>query len=183
MKIQEFKNKLSQTIQVFKQSLSEVRTGGASTSLVENIKVEAYPGSQLTIKELATINVVDATLLTVVPWDTSVVSKIENSIREAGIGLNPVVDHSTIKVPVPQLNEEQRKNFVKMAKDKLEDSKIAVRNLRQDAMKSIDEQEENSVMSEDEADRERKTIEDEVKSANVTLEDLFKSKEKEILTI
>lgn len=183
MKIEELKNKLNLSVIAYKNNLSEIRTGIASPALVENIKVEAYAGTFLTVKELATINVIDSTLLTVNPWDTAVIKSIEKAIRLAGIGLNPVVDQNTIKIPVPQLNEEQRKNYVKIAKEKLEESKISVRNIRQDAMKSVDEQKENGVISEDELKQSKSEIEEEIKKTNAVLEELFKNKEKELLTI
>jgi len=97
--------------------------------------------------------------------------------------LNPSVDGSIIKVPVPQLNAEQRQKFVKFAKDKLEEARIAVRNIRQDAIKSVEEREENGVTSEDEMKREKTQIEEGVKNINKQLEDLFDSKEKELTTL
>lgn len=183
MKYEELKQKLASTVSVYKSQLSEIRTGAANPGIVENIKAEAYPGSLLTIKELATISVVDPTLIVLTPWDNSVVSAIEKAIRLANIGLNPVVDKNAIKVPIPALNAEQRQNYVKRAKEKLEEAKISIRNIRQDAMKSIDEQEENSLFSEDEAKRLKQQIEDEVKNTNTNCEELFKGKELELLKL
>ena len=183
MKSAELKQKLIQSVSVYKSQLSEIRTGAATPSLVENIKVEAYPGSFLTIRELSTIAVVDPTLIVLTPWDGSVIPMIEKAIRLANIGLNPTVDKNTIKVPVPSLNEEQRLNFVKRAKEKLEEVKIAIRNIRQDAMKSIDEQEENSLISEDESKRLKEEVEIEVKKTNSQIEELFKNKESELMKV
>lgn len=183
MKSAELRQKLSQSVSVYKSQLSEIRTGAANPGLVENVKVEAYPGSFLTIKELATIAIVDPTLIVLSPWDGSVIPAIEKAIRVANIGLNPSVDKNTIKVPVPSLNEEQRLNFVKRAKEKLEEGKIAIRNIRQDAMKSIDEQEDNSLISEDEAKRMKEEVESEVKKTNSEIEEMFKVKEIELLKL
>lgn len=183
MKMEELKQKLSQSLSVYKSQLAEIRTGAANPGLVENIRVEAYPGTMLTIKELATIAVVDPTLIVLTPWDSAVVSPIEKAIRVANIGLNPAVDKNTIKVPIPSLNEEQRLSYVKRAKEKLEETKIAIRNIRQDSMKSIDEQEENNIFSEDEAKRMKEEVEAEVKRTNAELEELFRLKEVELLKL
>ncbi|NCT55296.1 ribosome recycling factor [bacterium] len=184
MKIEEYNNKLTQTFNHFKEELSQIRTGSANNSLVENIMVTAYEGSPpMRVLELATINVVDPYLLAVSPYDKSITEKISKAIKESSAGLNPSVDGSIIKVPVPQLNAEQRQKFVKFAKDKLEEARIAVRNIRQDAIKSVEEREENGVTSEDEMKREKTQIEEGVKNINKQLEDLFDSKEKELTTL
>ena len=184
MKIEEFNSKLSQTVNHFKEEISQIRTGSASNSLVENIMVNAYEGSPpMRVLELATINVVDPYLLAVAPYDKSIIEKISKAIKDSSAGLNPTVDGSVIKVPVPQLNSEQRQKFVKFAKDKLEESRIAIRNIRQDAIKSVEEREENGVTSEDEMKREKVQIEEGVKNTNKQLEDLFDKKEKELTTL
>lgn len=184
MKINEFHNKLNQTLDHFKNELAQVRTSSADNSLVESIMVNAYEGSPaMRILELATINVVDANLLTVTPFDKSILEKIAKAITNSSSGLNAVIDGETIKVPVPQLTAEQRQNYVKVAKDKLEASRISVRNVRQDAIKSAEEREDNGVISEDEMNREKKEIEDAVKKINVDLDAVFSKKEKELTTL
>ncbi|PIR43462.1 ribosome recycling factor [candidate division WWE3 bacterium CG10_big_fil_rev_8_21_14_0_10_32_10] len=184
MKQQEMKNKLNQTVDHFKSELSEMRTGSANTSLIENIKVNAYEGQDfLNINELATISVSGTTLLVVDPWDKSIINKIAKAIESAGKNLNPVVEQTSIKIPVPSLTEETRKNYVKKAKEKLEEAKISVRNIRQDSIKSVEEQEENGLMGEDEMERIKKEIEDEVKSTNKMLEEMFVAKESELMKV
>lgn len=184
MKIEDFNNKLSQTTIHFKEELSKIRTGSASSSLVENIMVNAYEGSPpMRILELASINVVDAYLLSVTPYDKTITEKIAKAIKASTAGLNPSVDGASVKVPVPGLTAEQRQEFVKFAKEKMEAARIAIRNIRQDSIKSIEEMEENGVMSEDEMKREKVLIEDGVKNTNKQLEDLFDSKEKELTTL
>lgn len=184
MKITEFQNKLNQTLDHFKNELSQIRTSSANNSLVENIMVNAYEGSpSMRVLELATINVVDANLLTVTPFDKSILEKIAKAIAKSSSGLNPVVDGEIIKVPVPQLTTEQRQNYVKVAKEKLEEARIAVRNIRQDAIKSAEERNENGIISDDEMNREKKEIEDYVKKINVDLDAVLSSKEKELTTL
>jgi ribosome recycling factor len=183
MKLNEVKEKLAQTQTVYKEALSQIKTGAASPAMVEDIMVEAYEGSKLTLKELATISINSPSLIIVTPWDKSVVPKIEKAIRESGAGLNPAADDDNIKVPVPELNEEQRQNYVKLAKEKLEEAKIAVRNIRQNAFKAIDEREDNGVISEDERNSERTQVDSEMKKANENLEQMFADKQKQLMTV
>lgn len=184
MKPHELQSKLQSTVDHFKEVLSDMRTGSANPSMVENIQVQAYEGSaSMNLRELANITVVDASLLTVEPWDKSITSKIEKAILSSGKNLNPAVEGAIIRVPVPQPTEETRKQYVKQAKEKLEEAKIAVRNIRQDAIKSAEEQEDEGVISEDELNRTRKTVEDSVKSINQKLEEMFKAKEAELMKV
>lgn len=183
MKLNEVKEKLTQTQNYYKDQLTGIKTGTASSAMVENIKVEAYEGSPLPLKELATISVPNNSLIVVTPWDKSIVHAVEKAIRESSNNFNPAIDSDSIKVPIPALTEEQRKSYVKLAKEKLEEVKISVRNIRQNAFKAIDEQEDNGVISEDEKKRQRKAIDDEIKSSNDTLQRMFNEKEKELMTV
>ncbi|MBP7859852.1 ribosome recycling factor, partial [Patescibacteria group bacterium] len=183
MKLQELNQKLASSVDFYKNELSVIKTAGANSSLVENIKVEAYANTILTLKELATISAPDATLLIITPWDGTTLKPIEKALSRSDLGFNPVIDKNTIKLPVPQLSQEQRQKYVKLVKEKLEESKISVRNVRQDAIKSIEEMEENGVISEDDLKRQKKEIEDAVKSTNTQLEQLYESKEKELLKV
>lgn len=183
MKLNEVRDKLTQTQTHYKEQLSGIKTGSASPSMVENIKVEAYSGSVMTLKELATISVPNNTLITITPWDKSIVTAIEKALRENSGGFNPNVDGDIIKVPIPPLTEEQRKNYVKLAKEKLEEAKIAIRNIRQNAFKAVDEQEENGIISEDEKNRMRSQMDDEIKKANDGVQQLFAAKEKDLMTV
>ncbi len=183
MKLQELNQKLASSVDFYKNELSVIKTAGANSSLVENIKVEAYANTILTLKELATISAPDATLLIITPWDAATLKPIEKALSRSDLGFNPVIDKNTIKLPVPQLSQEQRQKYVKLVKEKLEESKISVRNVRQDAIKSIEEMEENGVISEDDLKRQKKEIEDAVKSTNTQLEQLYESKEKELLKV
>jgi len=182
MKYEELISKLDQTVDHLQDELKDLRTGTANASLVENIMVEAYEGTKLSVKELGTISATSASLITVTCWDKTIVEKVAKAIKTANQNLNPVVDNDTVKIPVPQLTEEQRQQYVKIAKQKLEEAKIAVRNIRQDAIKSVEEREENGLIGEDELERERRQIEDGVKKYNGELQQIFDQKEKDLLT-
>jgi len=164
--------------------LSSIRAGRARISLIENILVEAYPGSpRLTIKELATLSVLDAQTLLVYPWDKTVVSKISLAISASDLGLNPVVDKDVIKVPVPAPTRERREEFAKLVGKKVEEAKISARTIRQDAMRSLDEQKENGKISEDEYFRSRDEVESKVRKITLELESIGKAKKEEVMGI
>jgi ribosome recycling factor len=129
----ELKAKLSKPTEFFKQELSQIRTGRASPALVEAASIEAY-GSHMTLRELGSITVLDPQNLVVVPWDKSLKNSIIKGIRDSGLGLNPVEDGERLRVPIPALTEERRKEFTKMVAAKAEEAKNVVRNIRQDAM-------------------------------------------------
>lgn len=184
MKIAELKAKIDQRISNLRQELSTIRTGRATASLVEEIKVDAYDGSPaLTIKELATISVPDVATVSIRPWDLSLIPKIERTIRNAPGGLSPVTFDDTIRVPVPALSAERRQELVKVVGQRVEETKITVRQIRQDEMRSLDEMEQNGVISKDERFRTREEVEKVVKEKTHELEEIGKAKEAELLRI
>jgi len=171
MDLPDLKIKLGQTINHFREEIAKVRSGRASIQLVEGINVEAYEGSDpLKLNELATISIPDPSLILVSPFDKSVIDKIESAIRKSSLGLSPVVDGEMIKVSVPALSEERRKEFMKLIHDESENARRAVRNIRQDAMKALDKLEEEKALSEDDKFSRKKQIEEEVKNANEEVE-------------
>lgn len=183
MKIHDLNNHINDIKTHYKSELLKIRTGRANVSLVEDILVEAYDGSPpLKLNELASLSTPDAQLISVSPWDKSILRKIEEAIVKSGRGLNPSNDGSNIRVPVPALTEERRKELVKEVYAKLEESKIRVRNIRQDAIKSSEEQEDQGVISEDEMYRIKKEIEDIIQKANKELTEMAEIKEKELMT-
>lgn len=164
--------------------LAKLRVGRASTSLVDDILVEAYEGSEpMPIKELAGVTTPDPQSVVIVPWDKSVLKKVEDAIRSSGKGLNPINEGDQIRVPVPPLTEERRLAMAKEISKIVEQAKIRVRTLRQDVIKSIEEQETNGVISEDEMAREKKEVESDIKSVNQELESMGKEKEAEVMKI
>ncbi len=183
MKIQDFDKKIQATINFYREELKGLRTGVANASMVDNVKVTPYENSApLTIKELATISTPSPNLIVITPWDKSVVEHIVSALRSLEAGFNPSVDGTIIRITIPDLTQEQRENYVKIAKKKLEEAKIAIRNIRQDMIKSLGEQEKNDVISEDEMNNLKKQVEEKVKKANEELQQIFSAKEKELLT-
>src|SRR5678815_3617731 len=168
-------------VEALKHDLGGLRTGRASTALLDPIHVEVY-GSNMPLNQVATVSVPEARMLSVQVWDKSNVGPVEKAIRSAGLGLNPVTDGQNVRLPIPDLTEERRKELAKLAGQYAEKAKIAVRNVRRDGMESLKEDEKKKEISEDE----RKRKEDEVQK----LTDRFigevdaaaEHKEKEIMT-
>ena len=184
MKPSDFQQHLQNTKNFLSNELNNIRTGRATSALVENIEVAAYEGSPaLPIKELGSIAKISPQMLSITPWDKSIIAKIEKAVRDAGKGLNPVNDGENVKVPVPPVTEERRKELIKDVSRVLEDAKISIRTLRQNAMKAYEEQEENGVISEDDLFREKKRIEDEIKKTNDALEEMADLKKKEVMQV
>ena len=184
MKINDLQSHLAKVKEHLSAELSRLRTGRASASVLDAIKVQAYAGSDLMpLKELGTITIPDAQTLMISPWDKSLLPKIEDAIRKANIGLNPINDGANIRVPVPALTEERRKELVKHVSYEVEQAKISVRTIRQNAIKSVEEEEDNGVISEDDMNRQKKQIETEIANTNKELEALGLTKEKELMQI
>lgn len=184
MKIHELKEKIDRQVQRFKEELSLIRTGRASPSLVENIKVDSYEGTPpLPIRELASISVSEGATITIHPWDLSLIPKIEKAIRASNLGFNPVVFDDLVRVPVPSLSEERRKEMARLVASHAEATKVEIRQIRQDEMRSIDEMEKNGVISEDERFKLRGEVEDVVHRKTEEVEKMAKDKESELLKI
>ena len=167
-------------VEVLKHDLGGLRTGRASTALLDPIHVEVY-GANMPLNQVATVSVPEPRLLTVQVWDKSNVQPVEKAIRSANLGLNPVTDGQLIRLPIPDLTEERRKELAKLVGQYAEKAKIAVRNVRRDGMEHLKQDERKHEISEDE----RKRLETEVqKLTDDTIKEidgLADSKEKEIL--
>ena len=136
-------------LKALKSELGGLRTGRASTSLLEPVTVEAY-GSQMPLNQVGTIGVPESRLLTVQVWDKGLVSAVEKAIQNAGLGVNPVVDGQLIRIPIPELNEERRVELTKVAGKYAEQARVAVRNVRRDGMEQLKRLEKDGHMGEDE---------------------------------
>lgn len=184
MKPEDFQNHLTNIKKFLSDELSKLRVGRAVPSLIEDIKVEAYAGSEaMPIKELGSVSVPDSQSITVAPWDKSVLKKIEDAIRNSGRGLNPINEGEQIRVPVPPLTEDRRREMSKEVSKIVEQAKIRVRTLRQDVIKSVEEQEDNGVISEDDLARQKKEIEADIKKTNDELDEMGATKSTEIMKI
>lgn len=180
--IKDAKNRMDKTLETLRSELAKVRTGKATTALLDGIKVDYY-GNMTPLNQVGNLTVLDAHTLSITPWDKSMVSVIEKAILEANLGFNPVSDGTNIKIPVPPLTEERRKDFVKIVKKFGEDAKIAIRNVRRDANEHLKKEQKDKKMSEDEL----KIAEDEVQKLTdqhiKMIDDLLKHKEKEIMEV
>ena len=167
-------------VEALKHDLSGLRTGRASTALLDTIHVEVY-GANMPLNQVATVSVPEARMLSVQVWDRSNVQPVEKAIRSAGLGLNPITDGQMIRLPIPELNEERRKELAKLVGQYAEKAKIAVRNVRRDGMEHLKADEKNHQISEDERKRleveVQKLTDDTIKEIDVAAE----AKEKEIL--
>ncbi|GAB7140539.1 ribosome recycling factor [Deferribacterales bacterium RsTz2092] len=176
------KEKMTKAMEHFTSELKGIRTGRATVSMFDNVRVMAY-GTPTPLAGVGSITIVDAHLVTIQPWDISLLKEIEKAIQTSGIGLNPANDGKLIRVPIPQLTEERRKEFVKVVKKMTEDAKVAVRNLRRDANEKIKKFEKDKTVSEDESvkllDDIQKTTDAQIKS----LDDISAKKEKELMEI
>jgi ribosome recycling factor len=174
------KTRMGKAADDLRAELASLRTGRASTGLLEHLKVEYY-GTPTPLNQVATLGVPDAALLTVQPWDPSLLPAIEKIIRSSGLGLNPVNDGRILKVPIPPLTEERRKELVKHLHKILENHRTAVRNVRRDGNEELKRLLKDKKISEDD---ERRGLEEIQKLTDATMEKLEsvgKSKEREIL--
>ncbi|MEK7595794.1 MAG: ribosome recycling factor [Patescibacteria group bacterium] len=178
----ELKTKLNASLEHLKSALSGIRVGRATTSLVEEIFVEAYD-SKMMIKELGSITTPDANLIIITPWDKGQIKEIDKAIRAANLGLNPVPDSLVVKVPVPPLTEDRRKEFTKLATERVEEAKNSMRNVRQEAMKAIDKLFAEKLATEDEKFTQRDEVEKIVREMTDKVEEMGDLKKKELMTV
>ena len=178
------KSLMQKTLDYFRGELSAIRTGRAVPALIENIPVNAYGGTaRMAVRELGTIAAMDAQTLTVQPWDQSVIGEIRQGILAANVGLTPIIDNAVIRISVPPLTSERRQEYVKLLGQKMEEARVATRNIRQDKMKEIRGSFDDKEISEDEkfgAEEELQKITDQFVSQ---INELGEKKEQEILTV
>lgn len=167
----------------FEDELKKVRTGRAHPSMLDSLHVEAY-GQRMPLNQVANVVAAEAQLLTVTPFDPGTLQSIVSAIRaDQSLGLNPSDDGRLVRVPIPALTEERRKQIVKQTSEKVEEVRIALRNVRQDALKEAKRMKDAKEISEDDQKRAEKSIDDLMTSLNGKIDAIFKDKEKEILTI
>lgn len=176
------KDKMEKTIHHYKEELKSIRTGRASIQMFDNIKVDYY-GTPTPLTGVATLSAPEPRLITVSPWDSSIIPVIEKAIQNANMGFNPSNDGKIIRIPVPQLTEERRKDLVKHVKKMAEDTKVAVRNLRRDSNERIKKLEKDKAISEDDSkkfvDQIQHVTDDYIKNVDT----ITAAKEKEIMEI
>ncbi|MEK7625743.1 MAG: ribosome recycling factor [Patescibacteria group bacterium] len=176
-------SKLKDALEHFKDQAKKLRTGRAHPSMLEKVVVEAY-GQEMPLIQVASVSSPDAQLLQVTPFDPNNLEAIVSAISsDSSLGFNPSDDGRVIRVPVPALTEERRKQIVKQLREKVEECNISFRNLRHDALKEIDQSEKNKEVSEDEKKRLVKSIEDSLAKSKQELETIAKDKEADILKV
>lgn len=181
MDIELFKKDIEKCIDRLREDLSQIRTGRANPELVEEVTVDAY-GVATPIKNVSTISVIDAKTINIQPWDKSIIDNLAHGLEDANLGFSIISEGDRVLVKLPDLTEERRKEYVKIMKERIEDGRVAVRQVRQKYMKEIDEAQKDG-FSEDQADRLREEIERIVKETNDRIEEIRKEKEKELITI
>ena len=177
-----YKERMDKAVVALKEDFSGLRTGRANAGLVENVMVDAY-GSTSPITSVAAISVPEPRMITVSVWDKGVTIAVEKAIRNAGLGLNPITDGQTLRIPVPPLTEERRKDLAKLAGKYAETQKIAVRNVRRDALEDLKKAEKAGDISQDEQKRADKDVQGFTDEAVKRIDETLRSKEAEIMQV
>jgi ribosome recycling factor len=178
--LEEVKKKMEKSLKNFKEELSHIRTGRASIALLEAIKVDCY-GTKMPIPQIATVNVVEGKMLVIQPWDINLVKEIEKAIQKSDLGINPTSDGKTIKLIMPPLTEERRKELIKVASKLAEEARIAIRNIRRDVLEKFKTAKKKGEISEDDYLQLEKKIQKLTDEYIEKINTALKEKEKEIL--
>lgn len=181
--VDQAKAKLQNALDHFQEELKKVRTGRAHPSMLESVMVEAY-GTQMPLIQLGQVTAPEGQLLQITPFDPGNIQAIASAIRNnPSLGMNPMDDGRVVRVPIPPLNEERRREYVKVVNGKMEDAMIAMRNIRHDVMSAIDAAKKDKEIGEDEAKRLKQQFEDAMSKTKADVEALSKAKEQEIMTV
>ena len=174
--------RMERSIEAFRKELGKVRTGRASFSLLDGVKVD-YFGTPTPLQQVGTLSVPESRLITVTPWDTKMIGPIEKAIQGSGLGLNPSSDGKTVRIPIPPLTEERRKELAKVVRKMGEDARVAVRNVRREAIEKLKDREKKKEISEDVVKRGQERIQKETDAHVKKIDEILKSKEQEILEV
>jgi ribosome recycling factor len=174
--------KMKKTVEVLQRELSSIRTGKATTSLLDGIKVEYY-GSIVPLSQVATLSVPDYKLIVIQPWEKKLIPEIAKAIQKSDLGLNPLTDANVVRLPIPPLTGERRQDLVKHVKKIIEDTKISLRNIRREANDTLKKKEKDKEVSEDDSrkgiEQVQKILDEHIKS----VDELMKKKEAEIMEV
>jgi ribosome recycling factor len=176
------KVRMEKAVEDFRKELSGIRTGRANVSLLDHIRVD-YHGTPMPVNQLGTLNVPDATMIVIAPWDPGAVPLIDKAIRTSDLGLNPANDGKVVRVPIPALTEDRRKDLVKHIHKVLENHRTALRNVRRDIKEAVEKLEKEKKMSEDDKKRTLDELEKITQSETKKMEDLSALKEREVMEI
>jgi len=178
----ETEEKMQKTEEVVLHEFAGVRTGKASSALVENVMVEVY-GSQMRLRELAGITTPESRLLVIQPWDAGSVSPIDKALQKANLGATPQVDGKIIRLAMPELSEERRHEYVKMIKKMAEDGRVAVRHVRRDALQELKSEQKSGVITEDDLSKAEKDVQKLTDDCIKKIDGYVEQKEDEIMTV
>jgi ribosome recycling factor len=180
--LKDLHDRIGRTIESFKSDLLSIRTGRANLHLLDGVRVDYY-GQTTPLNQVGTLAVADARLITVKPWEKNLIPTIEKAIRDANLGLNPQSDKDLVRIPIPPLTEERRRDIVKQVKAKGEEFKIAVRNERRDAKELIEVAEGDGDISADEAKKALDRMQKETDEGIRKIEEIVGAKEKEVMQV
>ncbi len=180
--IKEMREQMDAAVEAMRREFSGVRTGKASTHLLDTVRVDAY-GSKVPLNQVATVNVPEPRMIMVQPWDKSLIPDVERGIQSADLGLNPSNDGNVIRVPIPPLSEERRKDMVRLLHKMSEEGKISIRHARQEANKRVKQQEHDHEISEDEGRRQQEKIQEITDEYIVRVDEMMAKKEEEVMEV
>lgn len=180
--LDDMKSHMEKTLGVLKSEFQKIRTGRASTSILDSVKVDYY-GNLSSISQVATLAVPEPRTITITPWESKIIPAIEKAILNANIGLTPSNDGKAIRLNLPPLTEERRKEIVKDLKKKAEEDKVALRNIRRDAIDRLKKLEKDKAITEDELKKSEKDVQDITKSFEVKVDEAVTHKEKEVMEV
>jgi len=174
--------KMEATVEVFKREIASIRTGRASLALLDGITVDYY-GNQVPLNQVATLSVPEPRLITIQPWEQKIIPEIEKAIMKSDLGLTPTNDGKTIRLAIPPLTEERRKELVKVVKKRAEESRVALRNIRRDILEEIKKLQKEKSLSEDEVKRWNDEVQKITDTYIKKVDELLSHKEKEIMEV
>jgi ribosome recycling factor len=173
---------MKKAVDSFKRDLQKIRTGRANAAMLDGIKVDYY-GTPTPVNQVSTVQVVDARLITVKPWEKAMLPVIDKAIRASDLGINPVSDSELVRLPIPPLTQERRRDLAKTVNKQTEEARVAVRSARRDAMDMVKDAEKDKQITEDERKNGEKKIQDLTDKYIAMLDDIAKTKEKEIMEL
>ena len=173
---------MKKAVDSFKRELQKIRTGRANTSMLDGIKVDYY-GTPTPVNQVATVQVLDARMITVKPWEKNMIAVIDKAIRASDLGINPVADSELVRLPIPPLTQERRKELAKVVGKQTEEARVAVRSARRDAMDMVKDAEKDKQITEDERKNGEKKIQELTDKYIAMIDDIAKAKEKEIMEL
>ncbi|MCG2693867.1 ribosome recycling factor [Candidatus Parcubacteria bacterium] len=182
MDLSQYQEEFNDITNFLKEDLAGLRTGRANAAMVENIMVDAY-GGKMALKGVASVNIPDSKTIIVDPWDKSLVKEVENAIRNSGKNINPVNEGNFLRITIPALTEESRKELVKLAHEKSEASRIKIRQLREKIKDEILKAEEDNEIAEDRRFRIQEDLDKKCADFNANIKEMAEEKEKEVMTI